>query len=278
MTTLDYFDIILSDPKMMSSMGMYIAGFFLAMARIIPVIMMSYFIASKSLPMPVRYFLGVGLFLYMLPSIIFNVKTFDMSFSIIGYFFKELFVGVLLGMLISVPHYIVTIAGMVIDQQRGASNLMSTNPILSSQDSPLGILFNYFLTYVYWMIGVPFLYFETIAQSFVVFPIDTFLPPILFDVNSYTLVQFQGLIATMFKLGIQLAAPSLIVLLIIDMFLGICNRLAPQVMITFLAQGLKSMLGISMVCVGWYLIINLFDVEATSWAKELLTWIYSLET
>ena len=87
MTTLDYFDIILSDPKMMSSMGMYIAGFFLAMARIIPVIMMSYFIASKSLPMPVRYFLGVGLFLYMLPSIIFNVKTFDMSFSIIGYFF-----------------------------------------------------------------------------------------------------------------------------------------------------------------------------------------------
>ena len=66
----------------------------------------------------------------------------------------------------------------------------------------------------------------------------------------------------MFTLCIQLAAPSLIGILLTDMFLGIANRMAPQVQIVFLGIPLKSWVGLAILAAAWSLILSVMSKHA----------------
>ena len=69
--------------------------------------------------------------------------------------------------------------------------------------------------------------------------------------------------------SIQLATPALILMLMTDLFLGIANRLAPQVQITFLGMGLKSLLGLGIVCIGWNLMVGEFGKSVFYWVNAV---------
>lgn len=246
------------------------------LSRIIPIVYLSFFLGARLLPMPVKVFISLSLFAYLIPEMLIKAQNLTFGVNFIAYVFKELFIGLIIGTMISIPNYVVMLAGMVIDHQRGASSLMVSNTITSVQDSPLGMLFNYLLSYFYWYYDVPFTYFEAIAQSYQVLPIDTFLPAYLFSFDSNLFLQLRSVFAQLFSLGIQLAAPSLVIIVMIDMFLGITNRLAPQVMISFLAQGLKAMLGLTVLYLGWYYIMTVFAQEAKNWAAFVYEWIFTI--
>lgn len=248
----------------------------LMLARIVPFMYMSFFMGSRVIPMPVKMFMSILLFIYMIPDILSSAVRLDFTWNYAGYIFKELFIGIVLGTLVAIPNYIVMISGMTIDFQRGASSLVTSNAIISVQDSPIGILFGYLLIYLYWLQEIPFVYIEAMANSYRVFPIDKFIPPDFFSFDGYLYTQIRDLFAQLFAMGIQLAAPSLVIILMVDMFLGITNRLAPQVMISFLAQGLKAMLGLTVLFLGWYYIMGIFAKEAVRWSEHFYNWVLKM--
>ena len=71
------------------------------------------------------------------------------------------------------------------------------------------------------------------------------------------------------RIGIQIATPALLTILMTEVFLGIANRLAPQVMITFLGMPLKSLFALAIICFGWMFIISQLK-------KELVSWLYKI--
>ena len=73
-------------------------------------------------------------------------------------------------------------------------------------------------------------------------------------------------------LSTQLAAPALIMILMTDFFLGIANRLAPQVQITFLGMPLKSLLALTIVFFGW----TLFNEEMVNQGYKSLNSMFLL--
>ena len=54
-----------------------------------------------------------------------------------------------------------------------------------------------------------------------------------------------------------------------EMFLGIANRLAPQVQIVFLGISLKSWIGLGMLALAWYYIIQQFSKESEIWLNTI---------
>ena len=70
-------------------------------------------------------------------------------------------------------------------------------------------------------------------------------------------------------LSSQLSATALIGILLTDMFLGIANRLAPQVQIVFLGISLKSWVGIALLTAAWGLIVQTMGKEAINWIRSL---------
>jgi type III secretory pathway component EscT len=74
-------------------------------------------------------------------------------------------------------------------------------------------------------------------------------------------------------LSIQLATPALIAILMTDVFLGIANRLAPQVQITFLGMPLKSLLALLVIAIGFKLFNDEIIKQAIKWLNTVSSMI-----
>ena len=244
--------------------------FFLSMARLLPILVLAPFLGSKTVPASVRILFSVALLAILFPQILFSIHTqvsFDMRFTIL--FFKEILMGFILGFIISVPFYVAQSSGSLIDFMRGAQSLQVTDPTTSSKTGPLGVLYNYILIVIFFAIGGPFFFFDALGQSFNLIPVDKLFNPVFFSIKIPFWQLMIGILHYILSMSIQLAAPPFIGVLMAEMFLGITNRLAPQVQIVFLGLPLKSWIGLAMLAAGWYYILQQLGKESANWIKVL---------
>jgi len=238
----------------------------LFLARMLPIIALSPFFGAKILPHSVKVALALCIFVIFLPQLAaVTPANLSLDFNLLLVFFKELVIGFLLGYFVSIPFVIVQNTGALIDHQRGASSLMVSDPTTQTQTSPLGTLYNLLLIYLFYMINGPFTFIEMISTSYTVLPPTEFLNADFFTNNEGFLNEIVRLMGQVMILSTQLAAPALIMILMTDFFLGIANRLAPQVQITFLGMPLKSLLALTIVFFGWHLFMEQIVKESYKW-------------
>lgn len=241
---------------------------FLFLARMLPIIALSPFFGSRVLPNPTKVAFALSLFVIFLPKLLLSIST-PLLFNprLVLLVFKELFVGFLIGFIISIPFIIVQASGMIIDHQRGGASLMVNDPTIQNQSSPLGTLFNMVLIVIFFLIDAPFILLDTILKSYELIPPDQFLNPAFFGTNTSFWQMQMKLFNEVMVTAVRLAGPALIAILMTDVFLGIANRLAPQVQITFLGMPLKSLLGLAVICFGWQLMTGEFAKLAYHWVN-----------
>lgn len=239
----------------------------LFLARMLPIIALSPFLGSRVMPHPVKVTFALCLFVIFLPQLLYTTTTpLDFNLMLLLYLFKEMFIGFSIGFIMSIPFTIVQNAGIIIDHQRGGASLMVNDPTIQNQSSPLGTLFNFVLIYIFFSIDGPFLFIEAILSSYEIIPPDKFFNTNFFLRGSgFWETQFH-VFNKMMIISMRLATPALLAILMTDVFLGIANRLAPQVQITFLGMPLKSLLALAVVCFGW----KLFEEEIT---KQCYEWL-----
>jgi len=266
--TDSYLNLMLSLPGLEAITALSV--FFLTIGRLLPILTLAPFLGAKNLPMVLRMMFGVALVAIFLPQNMLIVKGnigFGMPF--VGLLLKELLIGSVLGFLAAAPFYIAQMSGSLIDHSRGSSSLQVTDPTTQSQTGPIGILYNYVLIALFFALGGPFLFFEGVANSYKMIPVDSMMSADFFNMNTPIWKELFHVAEHLFDLSIQLAAPALIGLLLTDLFLGIANRLAPQVQIVFLGMPLKSWVGIALLAAAWALIIQVMGKESISWVKHL---------
>ena len=268
--TDDYLSIYLLLNKFEHEGFHYMALMFLTVARLFPIIMLSSFLGGKVLPHPVKAALGFSLFAILLPKLLVVTQSpigFNIKFLFL--FFKEMFIGYCIGFMMMVPFYAIEGAGMLTDHQRGGASLQINDPLVQSQSSPLGTLYNLIAVYLFFLVDGPFYFLEGVFDSFDFIPPDQFLTKTFFNPEVPFWKAALEMFNTIMVASIRLASPALLVILMTDMFLGIINRMAPQVMITFLGMPLKSLLGLAVVWIGWKLLTKQFVVDANAWVYTL---------
>lgn len=261
---MGYTEFLVSMPNL--SWAGLLPLFLLTLMRIIPIVVLAPFLGGKVGPIPARMGLGIFLALLFLPAVASNLQApLGATNTLIGFAIKELVIGFILGFFVSAPFFIVQSSGILIDYLRGASIMQAQDPSMQSQASPIGILYNYVLIVLFFQIGGPFLFFDAVIKSYAIVPIDSYLGPLFFtNANPFWKIA-ADIVNQIVTIGIQLSAPSLISILMAEMFLGIANRLAPQVQIAFLGMSIKSFLGIMMLMVAWYFILKQFTNHTQSW-------------
>lgn len=155
---------------------------FLFMARFLPIIALSPFFGARVLPHPVKVTLAISMFVIFLPQLLTVTKT-PVGFNPYALLLitKELFVGMVLGLIISMPFSIAQNVGILIDHQRGGASLMVNDPTIQNQSSPLGTLFNMVLIFLFFIIDGPFIFLNALITSYDMVPPDQFLNPHFFD-------------------------------------------------------------------------------------------------
>lgn len=271
----DYLSLVMSSVYATGLWTSFFALFFLTMARLLPIMLLAPFFGSKVLPHPVKVALAICLFVIFLP-LLMQITTTQVDFNVWLLFLlaKEVFIGFILGLMISLPFFILQSAGIIIDHQRGGSSLMVNDPSMQSQASPLGLLYNHVFLFIFFTINGPFLFIEAVITSYELIPPDQLLNPnFFFHESPFWQTQF-GLLGRFMTMTVQMASPGLITILMTDVFLGIVNRLAPQIQITFLGMPLKSLLALAIVCLGWKTLTEQMVKEGHSYLillKQVIT-------
>lgn len=274
-STDDYLSLILSLPGYSPETVMSL--FFLTCARLAPVVAFSPFLGAKSIPNAAKFFLVIVLCAIYLPSNLLNIQG-EITFSTgyILFLFKELLIGFFIGFLAAFPFYVVQSSGSLIDHMRGSSSLQVQDPTTQSQTGPLGIIYNYVLILAFYALDGPYLLFTAVGTSFKVVPVDQFVNTAFFSTSFPFWQKILGLFSQLMQMAIRLAAPSLVGILMAEMFLGIANRLAPNVQIVFLGIPIKSWLGVGLLLLAWHLVIHEMGRESLTWIKSIDNIFYQM--
>ena len=266
--TDNYLNLLLNFPNL--SANTVLCLFLLTMMRIIPIITLAPFFGSRNLPATIKIMFSIALGAILIPKVLMSAtKPLDFDYMFIAHCIKELLIGFIMGFLVSIPFMIAQSSGSLIDHIRGSSSLQVTDPTTQTQTGPVGILYNYVLIAIFFAVGGPFLFINALAHSFQLIPADSFFHPDFMHLKLPTGKLFLILMNYVMSMAIQLAAPSLVGILMTEMFLGIANRLAPQVQIVFLGIPLKSWMGIFLLMISWYFILQQLEKESLSWIKVI---------
>ena len=148
-----------------------------------------------------------------------------------------LFFGALARILVSALH----VAGVVIGFQTSLANAQIFDPINAQQGSLIGTFLNVVGVFMIFVTDLHHLMLIALADSYTVFAPGV-APPL--GEMSRTAAEF---VARSFLLGVQIAAPFIVVGLVFYIGLGLLARLMPQVQVFFIAIPLQIMLGFSVM-------------------------------
>jgi flagellar biosynthetic protein FliR len=158
---------------------------------------------------------------------------------------KEAFVGFTLGFIASLVFEAVTVAGQIIDYQRGSSMSELLAPQLQTRVSEFGQFKLQFAIVLFLVTGAHLYFISALLRSFEAIPAFGF-PPL--PVGWSPVLEFiVRLTAAVLAIGMQLAAPAVITLLLTDFCFGIINRVAPQINVFFLSMPVKMAVGVAVV-------------------------------
>lgn len=250
--------------------------FILGAMRLAPVVAFAPFLGGKT-PGAIKTGLLIVMVVVFLPHIAVTAKVaggFDVTFMALCA--KELFVGFILSFLVAIPFYIAQASGVTIDFLRGSSALQVTDPTMQSQASDLGLLYNYVLIVIFYQINGPFYFYSAFLDSYNFLPADAWLPVAFFSFHHPLWQVLWGSLNQIMTMSIQLAAPSILAILMTETFLGIANRLAPQVQIAFLGMSLKSLVGLGILALAWFFILKQMHKELFVWLEKLTSLVPTL--
>ena len=166
------------------------------------------------------------------------------AFNIFAIGLKEIIIGFFIGFSASIPFWAIDMAGFIIDNMRGASMASVFNPLMGTQASLFGLLFNQVLSALFLITGGFNMLIKSLYNSFNIIPINQTL-----NLNKNIILFFKNEWHIMFDLGISFAMPAIVIMLMIDIALGLVNRSAQQLNVFFLARPIKSAMAILLIIV-----------------------------
>ncbi|HUL88573.1 MAG TPA: flagellar biosynthetic protein FliR [Pseudolabrys sp.] len=214
-------------------------AFLLTFARVGTMVMLLPGVGELSVPTRVRLTIALVLTAILLPAhqkaYVVDLKTFA---PVVVLLFQELIIGAVLGLTARLAISALQVTGSVVAQQLGLGFVTAVDPTQNQQ----GLLVGNFLT----VLGVALVFATDLHHLVIVAMNDSytiFQPgelPLLGDAAQHV----TRIIATAFRIGIQLSAPFLVFGLLFNLGLGILSRLMPQMQVFFIGLPLSILLGL----------------------------------
>jgi flagellar biosynthesis protein FliR len=242
----------------------------LVMARIMPVIMLCPLFGGRAIIAPVKIILGILFSLLIIPFLRIDesLHLLMQSPCIIIIFFKEIMVGFMLGFASALPLYSLESAGACIDIQQNTLGVALGAQQLHESSSVFGSLMYYLGLMIFFAIDGHHYVIQALFKSLILLPVST-VPG---SGNSvFELAQsFIRLTADFLVIVLQLSAPVIVTLFLLDVLMAMINKIVPQFNLFLFSLPLKSLLGVMIVLCAFSLITTKIVHELQTGMRELL--------
>ena len=152
---------------------------------------------------------------------------------------SEAIIGIFIGTVMRILIGALDTAGMIFSLQSGFANARMFNPVSGGQGSLAGALFSTLGVVMILATNMHHLLITTIFKSYHMFPTTNGI----LDTGSMAQV-IVNMVSVAFKIGVQFAAPFIIVGLLVYTGFGLLGRLLPQIQVFFLALPLQILLSL----------------------------------
>lgn len=220
----------------------------LAFARLLSFLVIVPFFGGASVPARVKVATATAFVIIVYPALAAGTGGQPLGFGPLGFaalLAKEVCVGFTLGYVASLVFEAVQVSGRIIDLQRGSTLSELFAPQLQAQVSELGQFKVQFAVMLFLVIGAHRPFLAALMQSFDVIPATTF--PQLGSGWTPLAATITALSGQVLAVGVQLAAPAIVALLLTDVCFGVINRVAPQINVFFLSLPVKMAVGLLLV-------------------------------
>ena len=219
-----------------------IFGYLLVFARIGAGLMMLPGIGEAYVTPRIRLMLALLITLIVLPAVASDLPALpDSPIALALLLVGEIIIGIFLGMLSRLMLVAFDIAGMIISFHLSLANAFVFNPAAASQGSIVGAFLLITAMLLIFITDLHHLMILTVIDSYGLFQVGV-MPPI--DDMAHTITRF---LADSFELALRIAAPFVIVGLVLNLGMGLISRLMPQIMIFFVAMPVQILLGMTVL-------------------------------
>jgi flagellar biosynthetic protein FliR len=247
---LQLLELVLKTFEVGQSPQAFLVLFGLSFARFISFITVVPFFGGQVVPSQVKVATATALVIITYPSLLAELPTdgSPLGFGAVGFvglLAKEVFVGFTLGFVASLVFEAVAVAGRIADFQRGSTMAELFSPQLQERVSELGQFQLQLAIVVFLTTGAHRFFISALVRSFEFIPATRF-PQI--EAGWTPAAEFMTVITgSVLSIGVQLAVPVVVTLLLTDLFFGLINRVAPQINVFFLSMPVKMWVGIFVV-------------------------------
>lgn len=214
--------------------------FALGFARWAPVFAFTPFLGGKLVPNPIRVGLALLFALVVLPWQS-QLAPAPLALSTLVWWallLRELLVGFIIAFAGSLVFWAADMAGQFLDNVRGTTTANLLVPQLQTQSSLLGSFYVQLFVVLYVAAGGHRLFLDAAFSTF------ELVPPTELGLSIVGTV--DGMIfgtGRLFAIALQIVAPAVVVLMLLDVILGVANRMAPQLDVFFISLSLKASVG-----------------------------------
>jgi len=150
----------------------------------------------------------------------------------------EVIIGLFMGMLSRLLMTAVDTAGVVIAVNMGLAAAVAFNPTQATQGTVVGVFLSMLGLVLVFVTNLHHLMIMAVVDSYTLFTPGTFLP------GGDAADVIVMMISRSFQIGIQIAAPFILMAIVLNLGLGLISRLMPQLQVYFVALPLQIMFGL----------------------------------
>lgn len=216
-----------------------VMAFALSFVRIGTAVMIMPGLGDSFTPERIRLHIAVALSLVLFPMIVPNIPTpLPGTIALLMMIMVEFTVGLFFGSIARIFMMALDTAGMVIATSSGLANAQVFNPSLATQGSLIGAFMSVTGIVILFSLNLHHLLIMGLVESYQLFPLGD-IP------DTGSMAQFMSkAVNAAFSIGVKIAAPFMVLGLMINVGMGVLSRLMPQVQVFLLALPLQIILSI----------------------------------
>ena len=211
---------------------------------------------GKRLPMQVKAVTVIMITLVCFPSLAIKPPEIPTDiFALVILLLREVMVGLMLAYIVQIIFAAVEFCGQIIGMQMGFTISQILDPTMGNQAQIMSVMQILLATLLFLSLNIHHIFIRAILDSFIAIPIGGW------HINSDIIAFLVRRTSDVFIIGVRLAAPVMVALLLTSVALGIMARAFPQMNIFMVSMPLN--IGIGFLILGLTLTIFIHVLEVS---------------
>ena len=180
------------------------------------------------------------------------IEAITNNYILITYIISEITTGLILGLITNVAFEVVIMAGSFMDVHIGLSMISVLDPNSKSNTSITGNLLHFIAMVVFFSINGHHMLIKSLIESFILVPLGHTI------VSGESMMALIEIITKYFVIGLKIAIPIVLIIIITDLCMGLISRAVPQINVMVLGMPVKIVVGLISITIALPIIIKIF--------------------